>query len=119
MYIYTQMNFTANAIKLCSRLHSEIQIKLFTGEAVPNTTLLEKHSVAEMTYFKEACIDIIGFDPKKVNVIEIANYLEHNKAEESHCLSYCLLEIASVLERKKVIYVLCLLLLSLSKRAYH
>ena len=43
IYPHKGSNFTAIAKKLCSSLHGKIELKLFTGEALPKPNLLEKY----------------------------------------------------------------------------
>ena len=58
-------NLTTIAKRLRSSSHGEIQLKLFNGGSVLNPTLLKNTVVAEMVSFKEASVDIIGFDKQK------------------------------------------------------
>ena len=65
--MYKKSNLTTIAKKQCSGLQGKVQLKMFTGEAATNPTLLEKKkkAVAEMASFKGSSVDIIGFNRKK------------------------------------------------------
>ena len=43
--MHNERNLTTIAKKLRSSLHGEFQLKLFIGEAVPDSILLDKHSI--------------------------------------------------------------------------